>query len=476
MPFAHESGKCRGSGRARRDRGRRSGLESLEPRCLKCKEKLGSMSDPASTLQPVLDMLADMTKKMQDFERRLFDKVDELACHIEARPDKVGADSSAMSKCLLSEVKVRTYRMDADDSEDEVPQACNSSDPGDVSKATDRGLAPLGQFLKAQALASSLQDQFSSSCGEGIEAAHGPSRNSQRGSHRRKELLVSLKNGWRWEGACHGIEDGRVILGPAFCLGPEGLNPSGRWRRYVRRRPASVHTQSEVKVKLEEIDLIKPLERVGEDMRCSVKPQEVMRACKLGTSALCDEEEPLVGSRLRPVRIHIYDVGEAKWLQMMNQVLAPQCCPWLGLGGAFHCGVEVDGLEWCYGAVLSRSTAGIGCVDPMQCPGHHYRQTVDLGCTDRSTEDIAQMISEMVEEYPGTAYDLFSRNCCHFAHDFARRLGVRSVPGWVSLRLAACCQRLEAMAGSLSWPFQRAELYNRCGRTTYTIGQRHSEP
>merc|ERR1712196_431310 len=46
-------------------------------------------------------------------------------------------------------------------------------------------------------------------------------------------------------------------------------------------------------------------------------------------------------------------------------------------------------------------------------------------------DSIATIISNLIEEYPGEDYDLLRRNCCHFADDFCRRLGVGGIPGWI---------------------------------------------
>merc|ERR1712187_894719 len=54
-----------------------------------------------------------------------------------------------------------------------------------------------------------------------------------------------------------------------------------------------------------------------------------------------------------------------------------------------------------------------------------------MGVTEHSSEKIAEIIACMVEEYPGEDYDLLRRNCCHFAEDFCKRLGVGPIPAWI---------------------------------------------
>mmetsp|Transcript_116693 Transcript_116693/g.341613 ORF Transcript_116693/g.341613 Transcript_116693/m.341613 type:complete len:365 (-) Transcript_116693:82-1176(-) len=130
------------------------------------------------------------------------------------------------------------------------------------------------------------------------------------------------------------------------------------------------------------------------------------------------------------VRLHIYDVSREESIQKLNRVLAHQYSP-VKLGGVFHAGVEVNGLEWSFGYSPAEAHPGVACVQPKKHPQHHFRQTVVLKETKMPPEDIAGIISNMIEEYPGYDYDLLRRNCCHFADDFCRRLGVGGIPGWV---------------------------------------------
>jgi len=119
-------------------------------------------------------------------------------------------------------------------------------------------------------------------------------------------------------------------------------------------------------------------------------------------------------------------VTQENSVHRLNKVLAHRRGP-LKLGGVFHAGVEVNWLEFAFGMSMSGTT----CVLPRSQPQHRYRQTVRLRTTTLSVVDLAALISQLIEEYPGYEYDLFRRNCCHFADDFCRRLGVGGIPGWV---------------------------------------------
>ncbi|CAK0852127.1 unnamed protein product [Prorocentrum cordatum] len=85
---------------------------------------------------------------------------------------------------------------------------------------------------------------------------------------------------------------------------------------------------------------------------------------------------------------------------------------------------------------------GISCDEPREHPQHNYRQTIELKRTQLTAEQVAELISQLIEEYPGDDYDMLRRNCCHFADDFSRRLGAGRIPGWVH-RLARLGARVD---------------------------------
>jgi len=145
---------------------------------------------------------------------------------------------------------------------------------------------------------------------------------------------------------------------------------------------------------------------------------------KIGPSGALADQGPGL-----PVHLNIYDVSHQGAVQWLNSVFAHWLAP-VKLG-AFHAGVEVHGFEWSFGATRRETLPGISCVLPRSDKQHHFRQTVYLGCTQLSMESVVATISDLVEDYPGSAYDLLRRNCCHFAEDFCRRLGVGPIPSWV---------------------------------------------
>mmetsp|Transcript_62482 Transcript_62482/g.116107 ORF Transcript_62482/g.116107 Transcript_62482/m.116107 type:complete len:449 (+) Transcript_62482:38-1384(+) len=130
------------------------------------------------------------------------------------------------------------------------------------------------------------------------------------------------------------------------------------------------------------------------------------------------------------VLLNVYDVSQEDGVQQLNMLLAHTMSP-LKLGGFFHTGVEVNGLEWYYGQSCGKMATGVCCCAPRENCQHHFRQTVEMVATTMSREQIAEVIADLIEEYSGADYDLLRRNCCHWADDFCKRIGAGSLPAWV---------------------------------------------
>lgn len=77
-----------------------------------------------------------------------------------------------------------------------------------------------------------------------------------------------------------------------------------------------------------------------------------------------------------------------------------------------------------------------------------------MGYTKCSDADVIEIVTQLLEEYPGDDYDLLRRNCCHFADDFTRRLGVGGIPGWV-MRLAKVGASVDSMIQSAPKPIRQ---------------------
>lgn len=175
---------------------------------------------------------------------------------------------------------------------------------------------------------------------------------------------------------------------------------------------------------------------------------------------------PILGLKGNDVKLHIYDLIAKDALmrtpwgcvfeigKCFNDVNA--ALHELGTG-AYHVGVEVNGIEYAYGATSIPGKSGVFTSHPRLSPGYQYRTTIDFGirpllrknwiqvCRTSSTGekstvfrqsiehiDGRKVIKSMVPEYMGIDYDILRRNCCTFARDVCLRLGIQGheIPTW----------------------------------------------
>lgn len=134
-----------------------------------------------------------------------------------------------------------------------------------------------------------------------------------------------------------------------------------------------------------------------------------------------------------PVQLHVYDVSRHSSVQWINTVLANRYSP-VKFGGFFHVGVEVDGKEWSFGHCPVGT--GVAWAAPRTQAAHNFRETLKLPASKLTASEVQAVVRTLQAEYVGCSYNLFHRNCCHFADDLCQRLGVGQIPPWV-YRLAS---------------------------------------
>jgi len=125
-----------------------------------------------------------------------------------------------------------------------------------------------------------------------------------------------------------------------------------------------------------------------------------------------------------PVTLHVYTIG----------------------GGAYHAAVEVHGREWQYGF-----GAGLGSIAPGT--GEGYREHLEprpMGHTTLSPAHVEEAIERLRPDWPGDAYNLLHKNCCHFARRFLEELGAHTLPEWVDAWTGKVTPTVEAAVGAVA--------------------------
>ncbi|GLT45876.1 hypothetical protein SLA2020_196760 [Shorea laevis] len=123
-----------------------------------------------------------------------------------------------------------------------------------------------------------------------------------------------------------------------------------------------------------------------------------------------------------PVYLNVYD------LTPMNGYFY-----WAGLG-IFHSGIEVNGVEYAFGA-HDFPTSGVFEVEPRQCPGFKFRESILIGTTSLDPVQVRQFMEHHSARYNGNTYHLIVKNCNHFCKDICYKLTGKRIPKWVN-RLA----------------------------------------
>mmetsp|Transcript_85616 Transcript_85616/g.163777 ORF Transcript_85616/g.163777 Transcript_85616/m.163777 type:complete len:438 (-) Transcript_85616:12-1325(-) len=101
-----------------------------------------------------------------------------------------------------------------------------------------------------------------------------------------------------------------------------------------------------------------------------------------------------------------------------------------GMGGAYHVGVEVYGLEWSFG--FADEGTGVYMVHVGTSTLGNFHSRVLLGRTRKTPEEVLDILDDFRSRWRGTQYNLLQRNCAHFSVAFSKRLGFNSCPEWVN--------------------------------------------
>lgn len=120
------------------------------------------------------------------------------------------------------------------------------------------------------------------------------------------------------------------------------------------------------------------------------------------------------------VYLNVYHLSD-DWLhsnQVSNQIF--------GIGGAFHAGIEVHGVEWTYG------DEGISCNDPRTHQVHVYHESILLGETPWSANQVVDHVKRLQRFWQGEEYDVLEKNCCNFSDSLSQELVGEHIPAWVT--------------------------------------------
>jgi hypothetical protein len=109
--------------------------------------------------------------------------------------------------------------------------------------------------------------------------------------------------------------------------------------------------------------------------------------------------------------------------------------------GIYHVGVEVYREEWAFQYYEDTwddpSVSGLVRCNPRRMPEYDYRESVCLGPTPLSEDEVDQILLSLQHVYNSASYHLTKRNCITFAYDFVQHL---QTPTPFPDRLSAVCE------------------------------------
>ncbi|KAL9274237.1 DeSI-like protein [Drosera capensis] len=180
---------------------------------------------------------------------------------------------------------------------------------------------------------------------------------------------------------------------------------------------------------------------------------------KTQISAAAAEEE----TEMTEVILHLYDVtnsGSEKTnntILQINKIFKDR----IGLGGIFHSAVSLLSFlfvygndEWSFG--YCEQGSGVFSCPSGQNPMYTYREKLVFGKTNLTIFKVNQILRELSREWPGSSYDLLSKNCNHFCDEFCDKLGVPKLPGWVN-RFANAGDTAVEIAGNTAFRLKQAK-------------------
>lgn len=106
-----------------------------------------------------------------------------------------------------------------------------------------------------------------------------------------------------------------------------------------------------------------------------------------------------------PVELNVYDL-----MHPDNPEAVPTINWYLyGLGmGLYHSGVSIYNKEYCYGGHQYEYT-GVFSVTPKKAPDARFRQTILIGRTSLTPEQVDDVIDAMSQIWTGNSYNLLTR-------------------------------------------------------------------
>eukprot|EP00435_Cladocopium_sp_Y103_P006603 s691_g2.t1 len=137
-------------------------------------------------------------------------------------------------------------------------------------------------------------------------------------------------------------------------------------------------------------------------------------------------DESISSKKMSFVYLNVYDLFNWQ-VGLLNNVA------WSLWGaGAFHVGLQIYGNEYAFGGRdKGIDGSGITHCKPRCCPKHSFRESLCLGVTSLTKQEVDELLHEVAPDWSIQAYETLGPNCVTFCRQMCKRLAVQGVPDWV---------------------------------------------
>ena len=106
---------------------------------------------------------------------------------------------------------------------------------------------------------------------------------------------------------------------------------------------------------------------------------------------------------------------------------------WFFGSGLLHTAVCVKDREFAYGGHDQPGKSGVYWTQPrIEPPGATFRCELRHGFSQLSVNKLTSTIQDVAEKFPGTSYNLLTKNCNHFTSYLCEKLTGRAAPTWIN--------------------------------------------
>ncbi|CAJ1421975.1 unnamed protein product [Effrenium voratum] len=131
--------------------------------------------------------------------------------------------------------------------------------------------------------------------------------------------------------------------------------------------------------------------------------------------------------------------------------------------GIYHAGIEVYGEEWSFQYFEDTwndpTISGIMRCLPKQMAGYEYQESLNLGPTPLSQDEVDDLLEGLSDEYSASTYHLTHRNCLTFAQHLAKSLKApKEFPPWI-LGILDASTKLGALDATVDYFWSWAKWY-----------------